>query len=177
MPSWLRWVAPVGMTILGAVVASAFYLTTRNIWIASVFVVAALLGAIAGALYGRRASKEVVALIFGVAIGGGDWALVALICEPSDKYLGFLQAHAFDYFTAAGLAGFSLYFLGPRQKTPHPRWRDFWVVTILTVIAAATSLSAQASLALAAEVVLGCIVASCVVVIAMRVLLPTVTPR
>ena len=161
----------------GATLAYGTYLITRDSRIALVLGIVPIIGAAAGALYGRRASREVVALLFGMGVGGGDWALVSLLVEAKDRYVNFLQQHAFDYFTAAALVGFSVYFLGPDPGSAHPRWKDIWVVTILTVIAATTSFSAGASPDLTVRIVFGSVVAGIVVVVAMRLLLPAVTPR
>ena len=161
----------------GAIVALGIYLATRDLRLVGIFALAPVVGALAGSLYGRRVSREVVSLLFGMGVGGGDWALVAVIAEPRSELVTFLQGHAFDYFTAAGLAGFTLYFLEPGPTSAHPHWRNVWVVAILTVIAAFTAFSAGASPDFLVRTVIGSLLAGAIVVVLMRILLPFATPR
>jgi hypothetical protein len=174
---WRRWAIPVGLTIAGAILATGIYFVTRDLRIVAVFALAPIIGAVGGILYGKRASREIVALLFGMGVGGGDWALIAIIVEPRSQLVSFLQGHAFDYFTAAGLAGFTLYLLEPDRASAHPRLRDVWVVASLTVIAATTAFSTGATPDMLLRTVAASLLCGSIVVVLMRALLPASTPR
>lgn len=146
---WLRrwWREMVVAAIGVAASAYGFYRAAQD-WRKAIVLfvtIALLIGAVT--LAERKKARELVALLLGLALGGQLWILTLLYGEPQQQLLPFLQDHAFDYFAAGGLAGFTLYFLREREA----RWRVPSTVAVFTVIGATTGFSTHLGLTPIAE--------------------------